>query len=49
MKAKKIILKFVVIPIVVLLLVLIVGFIIAGNTLIKKGIIRFTRDHSVLR
>ena len=38
MKAKKIILKFVVIPIVVLLLVLIVGFIIAGNTLIKTGI-----------
>ncbi|MGA2093836.1 MAG: hypothetical protein ABSH16_10575 [Sedimentisphaerales bacterium] len=38
MITKKIIMKFVVIPVVVLLLVLIVGFIVAGNLIIKKGI-----------
>ena len=38
MKAKKIILRFVVIPIVVLLLVLVIAFLVAGNALIKTGI-----------
>jgi hypothetical protein len=38
MKAKKIILNFIVLPVVILLLVLVVAFFLVGNSLIKKGI-----------
>ncbi|MFH1370701.1 MAG: hypothetical protein ABII09_05390 [Planctomycetota bacterium] len=38
MKAKKIILNFIVLPVVILLIVLVVAFFLVGNSLIKKGI-----------
>jgi hypothetical protein len=38
MKAKKVILNFIVLPVVILLIVLVVAFFLVGNSLIKKGI-----------
>jgi hypothetical protein len=38
MKAKKIIVKFIIIPLVILLIVLALGFYLVGNSLIRKGI-----------
>ena len=38
MKAKKIVLKFVLLPLVILLVVLVLAFILVGNTVIKTGI-----------